>query len=594
MANKNNNSHKGENWPYHEDKNGNMVPCASNPCKLHGGTDIMATSPEDATAKKYDSENAWGFKAKKTTESTQVDNTNADDRNTITKPEYESDVVKASQAAFDKANAFFDYISVHEDGYSLERVNMLNDRLIEVKNAFGSDRNGLANAFIQRYDTPFKGSDFEAYTTNTPKTDIELYRTGERVIIESNGIGMGPVMDSYESVVITGVDMSDKPGGVVTYVDNNGMAKWAYPEQIQAVQGLEMSFARSFEDHNLDSFNDPVLRRMEDNLDFKGDVVGINSDVRLKAIATWNGKWVNGYVQIPEKPARIRRIVDEAAKTGDYTELERLTGEEITYADKNGIIGIDSAMSSESTNASAMMRRLKSIQKNVNTETYHPSFTAKQHGNATKLVNKYPAKTSGFVFKPDDGTVIKPPVHNDNNGYMGGHRFVGGKYYETSKLPMKEVAKLMRADVKALKQNSAVPKDWKVSIRQQNWSMATGYDVRVSAPKDSPTPAYRTPTFDDYMHNDSVSTWMKDDMKEDGLDTSHLTEESYNAFINDYNAKNPNSDKYRIMTDDAKNAMDEIEAALSQYGSSDTNGMVDYFNSYRMPSLNSRSVILTD
>ena len=54
MVSKNNNSHRGENWPYHEDKNGNMVPCASNPCKLHGGTDIMATSPEEATAKKYE------------------------------------------------------------------------------------------------------------------------------------------------------------------------------------------------------------------------------------------------------------------------------------------------------------------------------------------------------------------------------------------------------------------------------------------------------------------------------------------------------------------------------------------------------------
>ena len=42
--------HKGE-WPYHEDPHGNWVACSNNPCKLHSGGDIMATSPEDAFAK---------------------------------------------------------------------------------------------------------------------------------------------------------------------------------------------------------------------------------------------------------------------------------------------------------------------------------------------------------------------------------------------------------------------------------------------------------------------------------------------------------------------------------------------------------------
>ena len=41
---------KGE-WPYHEDRHGNWVACSSNPCKLHSGGDIMASSPEDAFAK---------------------------------------------------------------------------------------------------------------------------------------------------------------------------------------------------------------------------------------------------------------------------------------------------------------------------------------------------------------------------------------------------------------------------------------------------------------------------------------------------------------------------------------------------------------
>lgn len=44
--------HEGE-WPYHEDNHGNWRPCNSNPCKLHSGSDIMASSPEDAYAKAH-------------------------------------------------------------------------------------------------------------------------------------------------------------------------------------------------------------------------------------------------------------------------------------------------------------------------------------------------------------------------------------------------------------------------------------------------------------------------------------------------------------------------------------------------------------
>lgn len=38
-------------WPHHQDKHGNWVPCASNPCKMHGGTEIMAKNPEEAFEK---------------------------------------------------------------------------------------------------------------------------------------------------------------------------------------------------------------------------------------------------------------------------------------------------------------------------------------------------------------------------------------------------------------------------------------------------------------------------------------------------------------------------------------------------------------
>lgn len=48
-------------WPYHKDVHGNAVPCASNPCKLHGpGEDVMASSPDEAYRMIY-SDNATGM-----------------------------------------------------------------------------------------------------------------------------------------------------------------------------------------------------------------------------------------------------------------------------------------------------------------------------------------------------------------------------------------------------------------------------------------------------------------------------------------------------------------------------------------------------
>ena len=53
-------------WPYHlytgndPKKQGSYVKCKNNPCLIHGGTDIMATSEEDAYQKANEN-NPWGF-----------------------------------------------------------------------------------------------------------------------------------------------------------------------------------------------------------------------------------------------------------------------------------------------------------------------------------------------------------------------------------------------------------------------------------------------------------------------------------------------------------------------------------------------------
>ena len=67
MTNKNKTSNTS--WPYHlytgsdPRKQGSYVKCKNNPCLIHGGTDIMATSPEDAY-EKANADNSWGFNTK--------------------------------------------------------------------------------------------------------------------------------------------------------------------------------------------------------------------------------------------------------------------------------------------------------------------------------------------------------------------------------------------------------------------------------------------------------------------------------------------------------------------------------------------------
>lgn len=59
-------NHDGQNWPYHQyegskkDLIGSYVPCANNPCSEHGGSEVYATSPENAYIKAHQNDN-WGL-----------------------------------------------------------------------------------------------------------------------------------------------------------------------------------------------------------------------------------------------------------------------------------------------------------------------------------------------------------------------------------------------------------------------------------------------------------------------------------------------------------------------------------------------------
>lgn len=70
-------NHTGENWPYHPyegskpELQGSYVPCATNPCTLHGGSEVYATSSEEAYTKAHQND-TWGFTAQSQAQSNKV------------------------------------------------------------------------------------------------------------------------------------------------------------------------------------------------------------------------------------------------------------------------------------------------------------------------------------------------------------------------------------------------------------------------------------------------------------------------------------------------------------------------------------------
>ena len=93
-----------ESWPHHQDKNGNWVPCASNPCKMHGGSEVMAKNPEEAFEKANSV--SWGSfgmsmnQKNDNIDDNETDNSNAN--NHKVKEHALDGVLKALDAEYDK------------------------------------------------------------------------------------------------------------------------------------------------------------------------------------------------------------------------------------------------------------------------------------------------------------------------------------------------------------------------------------------------------------------------------------------------------------------------------------------------------------
>lgn len=133
-----------------------------------------------------------------------------------------------------------------------------------------------------------------------------------------------------------------------------------------------------------------------------------------------------------------------------------------------------------------------------------------------------------------------------SEGYMGGHAFEGhlAKYAQEEGLTQTEVAKRIRRDVKAAQEAGYLPKSVKVSVRQQTGAMMSGFYVRATVP--------------DEIYDPEPYPW-------DGPDP-----------VSPWRARR---------NDLASELSRRLNVVTNRYGSSDTNSMVDYFDSYRESSV---------
>lgn len=117
------------------------------------------------------------------------------------------------------------------------------------------------------------------------------------------------------------------------------------------------------------------------------------------------------------------------------------------------------------------------------------------------------------------------------------YKFEGSKYRQTANLPRKEIAKLIRADIKALN----LSKGFKIAVRCKSFAGGGSIDIRVLA-----VPA-------DFLLIESLS---------EGLNSLREFKRG----------------DYRALTPAAKSLLASLKAIHSAYQYDDSDSQVDYFN----------------
>ena len=134
------NNHDGENWPYHPyegskpELQGSYVPCATNPCSMHGSSDVMATSSEDAYTKAHQND-SFGMSASSTT-------TNNNDNSDNNKLDYNGYTVSVNDFAKSLIKTDYNISCLSDMAETLEVVAPNDDILTKYNFAHYADYEG--------------------------------------------------------------------------------------------------------------------------------------------------------------------------------------------------------------------------------------------------------------------------------------------------------------------------------------------------------------------------------------------------------------------------------------------------------------------
>lgn len=207
-------------------------------------------------------------------------------------------------------------------------------------------------------------------------------------------------------------------------------------------------------------------------------------------------------------------------------------------------------------------------------EAYEKS--SEQHDGRGMGIDQYEREQQHERDIRRNDIVTEPAVNDPTGGYMGGHLFIGGRYDATKDKDSKEVAKLIRKDIKGLKENKDIPEGWKVSVRMDKGAWMSGYSVNVKYDEnDAQASPYRLPTYDDIGNNRDANAAFIQANHDMGKTVNH---EEYDNYVREHHV--------RMLKPEASAAIDIMMKAANQYGKSDTNGMVDYFSENRTASFN--------
>lgn len=168
-------------------------------------------------------------------------------------------------------------------------------------------------------------------------------------------------------------------------------------------------------------------------------------------------------------------------------------------------------------------------------------------------------------------------------GYRGGIAWSGGKYEETKTLAPKEKVALMRKDIKQLQKEGRIPADWKVRISTGNFSGNWAACVSIETCR----PFEEIPSYDNRSDNAFIRYARTAIIESCG---GSCTREEYEAKRKELQEHISNGGSpylparfggslcvvaKSVETIEAENT---IKAACEQYTYSDTDPMLDYFN----------------